>query len=273
MTYNEALQDFKNLFGYTTPDPNLAEWEKCYKTGTKPLHAFTVFSNLAAAEAFTGGEYDEFDETQTYEVYAGQTIAVVKDSSAEKNGIYEVKFTFDEDEHGANRFKLVKLLSEDDNVGGQITVLEKSVDNIPSTKPDTTFIYFVGVDTSTAVQHPDTLYFNPGIVYDASGGNLFQTSDMRLKDVKASLNPDLDELKTIDKVVFNWKQDKSHKDNIGVIAQSMEKVYPELVGTNPDTGYKMVNYTGLGVIALAAIDKLYDRIRELETKVAMLEAK
>ncbi len=277
MTYSEALQDFRNLFGYSNPDPNLADWEKCYITATKPLHAFTVFNTLTAAETFVNGEYDDFDNTQLYSTYAGSTIAVVKDASTEKNGLYEVLFTNNEDsETHANRFKLVKLLSEDDNVGGQITVVEKTDSGTigtPSGKTPTPYIYFVGVDTSTAQQHPDTLYFNHGIVYDASGNTLLQESDARLKDVIGKLDPDFEALKTIDKVVFNWKQDKSHKDNIGVIAQSVEKVYPELIGSNPDTGYKMVNYTGLGVIALAAIDKLYDRVRELEAKVAELESK
>lgn len=268
-TYSQAIQQFQSLFNIVPTG-----WNYCYSTGEKPLMAYTAFETLQAANAFVGGLYDTEEDEYTYFTYAGALISVVKDSS--NNGTYRVVYTNAELPNHGNRYGLVKLLSTDDNVGGQITVVEKTdsgTSGTPSGKTPTPYIYFVGVDTSTAVQHPDTLYFNHGIVYDASGNMILQESDARLKDVIGKLDPDFEALKTIDKVVFNWKQDKSHKDNIGVIAQSVEKVYPELIGNNPDTGYKMVNYTGLGVIALAAIDKLYDRVRELEAKVAELESK
>ena len=118
-----------------------------------------------------------------------------------------------------------------------------------------------------------TLYFNHGIVYDASGNMVFTTSDTRLKDIKGDLDVDIDSLVNLDKVYFSWKQDESHRQCIGVTAQSVEALFPELVVENPETGYKMVNYAGLSVIALAAIDKLADKYNDLERRLHELEQK
>lgn len=283
MTYEQAKQEFESIYGV-----NPTAWDTCYSTPGKPLSAYTIFKTYEGANTFIHGQYDDEDEIYTYDAYVGAVIAVVKDTSA-NNGLYQVVLdssmnptTYE------NKYKLVKMLSEEDNVGGQITVLLKNETGVAGRNGEpssgwstpgsgdsdgktTPYIYFVGVDSSVREQHPDTLYFNDGIVYDASGSNLFQNSDERLKNVVANIEPNLDELRTIDKVVFNWKQDKSHKNNIGVIAQTVEKLYPELVINNPDSGYKMVNYAGLSVIALAAVDKLYEKVQDLEAEVTRLK--
>ena len=57
--------------------------------------------------------------------------------------------------------------------------------------------------------------------------------------------------------------------DIGVSAQSVEEVYPQLV--DETNGIKSVSYDKLGVVALAAIDKLHDRISSLENEIAQLK--
>ena len=42
-------------------------------------------------------------------------------------------------------------------------------------------------------------------------------------------------------VTFNWKEDQSNKNNIGFIAQNVEKVLPELVKIDND-GIRSVSY-------------------------------
>lgn len=278
MTYDQALEQFENLFD----GRDIRGITRIYESGVYPVEAYRIFQTKEAAEMLVAGDNGDYD------VYPGAVISVIKDASAENNGLYHVELA---DTTNPGGYKLVKMLSEEDaSIGGQITVLLKNETGVagrngepsvgwstpgseePSNSGKTTpYIYFVGVDSSTREQHPDTLYFNDGIVYDASGSNLFQNSDERLKNIVANIEPDLDELRTIDKVVFNWKQDKSRKNNIGVIAQTVEKLYPELVINNPDSGYKMVNYAGLSVIALAAVDKLYEKVKDLEAEVTRLK--
>lgn len=264
MNYEQAKQEFENLYNVSP-----TAWNTCYSTPGKPLSAYTVFSTYDGANTFIHGQFDDEDRIYVYDTYVGAIIAVVNDRLRTNNGLYRVVPGDRPDPTTQeNKYKLVKVLSEDDNVGGQVTVKLK---NDIAAATDNPYIYFVGVDSSAATQYPDTLYFNNGIVYDASGGNLFQNSDERLKNIVCEINPNLDELSEISKVVFNWKQDDKHKNNIGVIAQTVESVYPELVIENPDSGYKMVNYAGLSVIALAAVDKLYEKVQDLEAKVARLE--
>lgn len=279
-TYDKPFNEFNELFsGRNTSGYNLI-----LETGTYPIEAYRVFKSKEAADIIVAG-----DEGGNYDIYPGAVVSVIEDASAENNGLYHVELA--DTTNPKSGYKLVKMLSnEDASISGQITVLlknetgvaglndESSIGwNIPADKDVsinkvTPYIYFVGVDSSVKEQHPDILYFNDGIVYDASGSNLFQNSDERLKNVVANIEPNLDELRTINKVVFNWKQDESHKNNIGVIAQTVEKLYPELVIENPDSGYKMVNYAGLSVIALAAVDKLYEKVQDLEAEVTKLKS-
>jgi endosialidase-like protein len=68
-------------------------------------------------------------------------------------------------------------------------------------------------------------------------------------------------------VSFEWRDDvqsgHSGKD-LGVIAQEVEQVFPELVHTD-DRGYKTVNYLGL-------IAPLIEAVKELDIRLQALEA-
>jgi hypothetical protein len=65
--------------------------------------------------------------------------------------------------------------------------------------------------------------------------------------------------------VYNFPEGKQ----IGVIAQDLEKVIPELVKTNPD-GYKMVDYVKLVPVLVEAIKEQQKQIEELKTIVNSL---
>ena len=106
-------------------------------------------------------------------------------------------------------------------------------------------------------------------MYAANG--FFETSDERLKNVIKPLDTDLEKLKDIRKVYFEWK-DKSSKTEgtqIGILAQDIQKIYPEIVDTNDDN--LSVSYEKLSVIALDAIDKLYEKHKELQADHEELE--
>ena len=58
---------------------------------------------------------------------------------------------------------------------------------------------------------------------------------------------------------------------IGTSAQKLQKVYPELVLINPETGKLSVDYPKLSVVALKAVDKLYDENQMLKLRLERLE--
>jgi hypothetical protein len=71
-------------------------------------------------------------------------------------------------------------------------------------------------------------------------------------------------------VTWEWQEDAppdaKHQPGIGVIAQDVEAVFPELVQTGAD-GIKRVNYVGLIGPLIEAIKELDARLRALEAEV------
>ena len=99
----------------------------------------------------------------------------------------------------------------------------------------------------------------------------FETSDERLKDIQVPLTTDLEKLSHLRKVYFNFKEDPKDT-HIGVIAQDIKELYPEIVNET-DEGTLNVDYSKLSVIALDAVDQLYESNKELTKKYNELEEK
>ena len=66
--------------------------------------------------------------------------------------------------------------------------------------------------------------------------------------------------------IFNYKNDRKKKIHYGVLAQDVEKVFPELVEDNM-SGYKTVNYQELLPLMLAKIKNMQEQIDELKENV------
>lgn len=79
------------------------------------------------------------------------------------------------------------------------------------------------------------------------------TSDERLKDNIRSVVGALDMVKALDGKHFDWKE--TGKADMGLIAQELERVAPELVVTDED-GIKRVNYFGVVAILVSAVKEL-----------------
>jgi hypothetical protein len=92
---------------------------------------------------------------------------------------------------------------------------------------------------------------NPAHKLDVNGniavaGTSVHTSDRRLKEDITPLENSIEKLFQIRGVKYFWKdRSVSEKRQIGVIAQEVQKVFPELVYENAGTGYLGVNYQGL----------------------------
>ena len=103
----------------------------------------------------------------------------------------------------------------------------------------------------------------------ASGG-FYQTSDERLKTFKNDIDVDFDILKLIPKKYFSWINGDYNENIIGTSAQIVQKYYPEIVFEDED-GYLSVNYSLLSILALKAIDELYEKNLMLENKLKLIE--
>lgn len=89
-------------------------------------------------------------------------------------------------------------------------------------------------------------------------GTIGTPSDARLKENISELTGVISKLGSVRGVCFDWIQGTDcglflpEGQQIGIIAQELEEVYPELVMTT-DSGYKMVDYTKLTPVLLEAI--------------------
>ena len=99
------------------------------------------------------------------------------------------------------------------------------------------------------------------------GGDVVVSSDARLKANIMSLGSTLAKLLLIDGKRYTMK--KNGKQKIGVLAQDIQKVFPELVTTD-DKDMLAVNYQGLVPVLINALKEQDDKISRLEKLVEKL---
>ena len=99
------------------------------------------------------------------------------------------------------------------------------------------------------------------------GGDIVVSSDARLKANIVSLGSTLAKLLLIDGKSYTMKKDGKQK--IGVLAQEIQTVFPELVTTD-DKDMLAVNYQGLVPVLINAIKEQDDKISRLEKLVEKL---
>jgi hypothetical protein len=107
-----------------------------------------------------------------------------------------------------------------------------------------------------------------GIIRAASDIIAFASSDKRLKDnIKTISNP-ISKILQIGGYTFNWneKQDTYKGQDVGVIAQEIEKVLPEIVEER-ENGYKAVKYEKIVPLLIEAIKDQQKQIDELKNKL------
>jgi hypothetical protein len=98
----------------------------------------------------------------------------------------------------------------------------------------------------------------------------YSSSDARLKDNITVIESPLEKVSKINGVSFNWNDKQSAyevgKKDIGVIAQEVEEVLPELVTTR-DNGYKAVRYEKIVALLIEAIKEQQTQINSLTDKL------
>ena len=107
-----------------------------------------------------------------------------------------------------------------------------------------------------------------------ASGTVTGSSDRRLKKDIRPIEDALEKLDSITGVKYFWIEPKLHNngEQIGVIAQDVEKVFPQAVVTNSD-GLKSVSYMGLVAPVIQAIKELHKKLLEVVSRVLSLEVK
>lgn len=94
-------------------------------------------------------------------------------------------------------------------------------------------------------------------------GNVTAYSDIRLKDNIVPIENALNLVQNLQGVNFTYKN--TNNKNIGLIAQNVKNVLPELVVENQD-GYLSVAYGNVVAVLIEAIKELNARVKVLEAK-------
>jgi hypothetical protein len=103
-------------------------------------------------------------------------------------------------------------------------------------------------------------------------GTLTQGSDVRLKQGVTNLGYGLREVLQLRPVTWNWKAKLDNGQQLGLIAQEVEAVLPELVSTEKDAEQtKGLNYIGLVPVTIKAIQEQQAQIEDQQKRIAELE--
>jgi hypothetical protein len=119
------------------------------------------------------------------------------------------------------------------------------------------------------------LSVSPGTTAHAQFGACL--SDVRLKKSIQPFPAVLDNLVRLQPVSYNWKTEEypqfrfSSGREIGLIAQEVEKVFPDMISTD-QAGYKRVNYGELPYLMLQAIRELKAENEKLQEELKTKEA-
>jgi hypothetical protein len=87
-------------------------------------------------------------------------------------------------------------------------------------------------------------------------------SDINLKENIQKIDNPIDKITKIDGVSFNWKSD--NKPSMGVIAQNIEEVLPELVSGDDS---KTVNYNGIIGLLIECVKTQQEKINDLNKRL------
>jgi hypothetical protein len=111
---------------------------------------------------------------------------------------------------------------------------------------------------------------------DASGDIVaYSTSDINFKENITPIENPIEKIKMISGNTYDWKVDMKEfhgfeGNDVGVIAQEIEAVLPQLVTTR-ETGYKAVKYDKLVALLIEGIKTQQTQIEKLESEIGGLQ--
>jgi len=110
---------------------------------------------------------------------------------------------------------------------------------------------------------------NDNVAYiEATTGAYIETSDRTLKENITPVQEGLlEKVNQINVVNYNYKRDPSKRMTTGVIAQELEPLFPQFVHSEGEDSKLGVNYSGLSVIAIQAIQEQQQMINRQEQEM------
>lgn len=118
-------------------------------------------------------------------------------------------------------------------------------------------------------------YFSTnGAMYAGGNGNfndVYIRSDIRLKSNLVELKDALSKVEQLKGYIYDKKQkiedeEPQHRE-AGIIAQDLQKVLPEAVRENEETGMLTISPSSVNALLVQAINELRERMEAIERKI------
>ena len=152
---------------------------------------------------------------------------------------------------------------------------------------DRAYVYHDGSNYSiNSVNAGGNIYMSSvsgGVIMSANATSWASNSDERLKNINSNIEDAVSRLSSLRAVNFSWKSDETQKEVLGLIAQDVEKVFPQVIDKNKlpagingeqldKTEYLSVRYTELIPVLVKAIQELSAQASEQQTQINELKA-
>lgn len=118
-----------------------------------------------------------------------------------------------------------------------------------------------------------------GAALSLNGTGVYWTSDKRLKNITSDFVDGLEKIRQLQTYNFTFKADKEKTPHVGVMAQDLQKVFPDAV-TKDDKGYLMIRQDDMFYAMINSIKQLdkivqgiIDDVKSLVARVQKIEDK
>ena len=143
-----------------------------------------------------------------------------------------------------------------------------------SDNTSTNATYYPTLSSATSGSYTTAIVSSTKLTFNPSTGNFSATQFTSLSDqtLKTNIRPIEDSVALVQRlqgVRFDWLE--NNKPSLGLIAQEVEKVIPELVET--DNGIKSVSYSNMIGLLIEAIKEQQNQIEELKSEISVLKNK
>ena len=113
--------------------------------------------------------------------------------------------------------------------------------------------------------------FFPSTANMTINGTLTQNSDIRIKENIVEVDDCISKVQAMRGVYYNRTDFNTEVTKVGVIAQEVEAVLPELILENEDDGLKSVAYSELTAVLINAVKEQQVMIEDLKSRIEQLE--
>ena len=121
-----------------------------------------------------------------------------------------------------------------------------------------------------AGQWANTTTYGP-LYRDSSGRIGYNTSSLKYKENIRDLT-DCSWIYELRPVMFDWKEKTREQNQVGLIAEEVNDVFPQLVSLDKDGNAESVHYEWLGIPLLVEIKKVHAEVADLRQQIKQLTA-